>query len=209
MRLLLCLTAILMLPACGDPAAEVPAAVRAATLRDGDIVFQTSLSTHSEAIRRATDSPYTHCGVVFIIDGDTRVLEAVQPVRWTKFREWTEHGEGDAYVVRRLRDAERVLTPAVVKQMRALGGRWLGKAYDLHFGWSDERFYCSELVYKLYERTTGLRLGTLKKLGDFDLDDFVVRRALKERYGDHIPLDEPVISPADLFDAEQLVTIGN
>lgn len=185
-----------------------PAAPPDPTPRDGDLVFQTSLSAQSEAIGRATGSPYTHCGVVFLLDGETRVFEAVQPVRWTSFREWTQRGKGGAYVVRRLRDSG-VLTPAVKKQMRALGASWLGKPYDPHFGWSDERLYCSELVYKLYERTTGLRLGPLRKLRDFHLDDLVVRRALQERYGDHIPLDEPVLSPADLHDAEQLVTVGH
>lgn len=34
-------------------------------LAEGDIVFQANISPQHEAIRQATGSPYTHCGVVF------------------------------------------------------------------------------------------------------------------------------------------------
>jgi hypothetical protein len=33
--------------------------------------------------------------------------------------------------------------------MKATGEGFLGKDYDLTFGWSDERLYCSELVWKV------------------------------------------------------------
>lgn len=204
----LLLAGALLAGGCARPAAPPSAAAAAGPLRDGDIVFQSTLSPQGEAIRRATRSAYNHCGIVFISDGETRVLEAVEPVRWTNFREWRERGIDDAVAVRRLRDAAAIMTPAQVKKLRALGERWLGKHYDLYFGWSDEKLYCSELVYKLYRQVTGVELGELKKLRDFDLDDFLVRKMLKERYGERIPLDEPVISPADLFAAAPLLTVG-
>lgn len=34
------------------------------TLKDGDIIFQTSLSGQSKAIQAATGSPYSHCGII-------------------------------------------------------------------------------------------------------------------------------------------------
>ena len=43
-----------------------------------------------------------------------------------------------------------------------------GKPYDLYFEWSDERIYCSELVWKMYA-ALGVKLGTLQKLREFDL----------------------------------------
>jgi len=170
-------------------------------------VFQAARSPQSEAIRRATHSPYTHCGMVFIVNGDTRVLEAIEPVCWTPYRDWVARGEEGQAAHRRLREADRVLTPAVTGRMRALGERWLGKQYDYYFEWSDDKLYCSELVYKLYERAAGIKPGAVQKLGDFDLDDFVVRRALRQRYGSAIPIDETVIAPADLFAAEQFITV--
>ena len=41
----------------------------AAALRDGDIIFHTSRSAQSLAIQRATHSPYSHVGVIFLRDG--------------------------------------------------------------------------------------------------------------------------------------------
>jgi len=53
--------------------------------------------------------------------------------------------------------------------MLEYGKYFEGKPYDLYFEWSDERIYCSELVWKLYKFLTGLRIGELNRLKEFDL----------------------------------------
>ena len=83
------------------------------------------------------------------------------------------------------------------------------RPYDLTFEWSDSRVYCSELVWKMYERALGIRVGELQRLRDFDLSDPVVRAKMKERYGDAVPLDEQVISPAAMFDSPLLEVVSN
>jgi hypothetical protein len=40
-----------------------------------------------------------------------------------------------------------------------------------------------------------------------DLANTVVGAKLRERYGSHVPLDEPVISPGAMYDSPQLETI--
>ena len=55
----------------------------------------------------------------------------------------------------------------------------------------------SELVWKIYDRALGVQLGALQKLREFDLNHPAVRSKLAERYGKSVPLDEPVISPAE------------
>ena len=87
------------------------------------------------------------------------MLEAVEPVKRTPFESWRRRGDGGRVWVKRLRDVRAVLTPEVVARMRALGQTWLGHHYDLQFRWDDERLYCSELAYKLYERGAGVRIG--------------------------------------------------
>lgn len=42
---------------------------------------------------------------------------------------------------------------------------------------------------------------------DFDLSHPIVKSKLKERYGASIPLDEPVISPGDVFNSSLLETV--
>ena len=46
-----------------------------------------------------------------------------------------------------------------------------------------------------------------QKLRDFDLSDAAVKAKMRERYGGRVPLDEPVISPAAMFDSTLLETI--
>ena len=91
--------------------------------------------------------------------------------------------------------------------MRAVGDRYRGKSYDLYFEWDDSRVYCSELVWKIYKDGAGIELGRLQKLREFDLSHPAVRAKMRERYGNRVPADEPVISPAAMFDSEALVEV--
>lgn len=177
-------------------------------LQEGDIIFQTSRSSQSQAIRLATHSPYSHCGLICKgRDGMFMVYEAVQPVKFTRLGTWIARGTDGHYVIKRLRNVGLVLNPAVLQKMRETGKRFLGKDYDIYFGWSDERIYCSELVWKIYKESTGLEIGKTGHLKDFDLSSEAVQRIMKKRYGNTIPLEETVISPASMFNSELLRTV--
>lgn len=91
--------------------------------------------------------------------------------------------------------------------MKRYGESFLGKHYDIYFGWSDDRIYCTELIWKLYNKVTGKRLGELKTLKDFNLSSMQVQSLMKKRYGNKIPYSEPVISPVDMFESTELETI--
>jgi hypothetical protein len=156
----------------------LPATLRA---REGDLVFQHSQSAQSRAVALATGSSWTHMGVVLGKDGQLVILEAVQPVKLTALAAWIGRGERGRVVVKRLRNADAVLTAETRERMRGLGESWLGRPYDLQFRWDDERLYCSELVYKLYERAAGIRIGALRKAGEFNLASPEVQR-LVARY---------------------------
>lgn len=188
------------------PAETVPVA-DFSRLKNGDIIFQTSLSGQSRAIQDATKSPYSHCGIVYWEGNQCLVFEAVQPVRFTAIAKWINRGQGKKYVVKRLKNAEEVLTSAVIRSMQQIGKQFKGKKYDSTFEWSDDKIYCSELVWKIYQRATGLEVGKLQKLRDFDLTPASVHKKMRERYGNNIPLDETVISPAAVFDSELLTTV--
>lgn len=176
-------------------------------LREGDLIFQTTTSGQSLAVQMATKSKYSHCGIIFKEGNSFYVLEAVQPVKQTPLNEWIGHGHEGKFVVKRLKNADEVLTDSVVAKMKMMGEQFKGKNYDLTFEWSDERIYCSELAWKIYQRTTGLEVGRLQKLGDFDLSSEAVKKKLKERYGSKIPTEEMVISPAAIFASELLTTV--
>ncbi len=175
-------------------------------VRDGDIIFQTSLSSQSLAIQRASGSRLSHMGMILFRDGSAFVFEAVGTVRYTPLQEWIARGEGGHYVVKRLSN-EHLLTTEAVLLLRRQAGMFEGKPYDLTFEWSDDRIYCSELVWKMYDRALGVQIGALRRLRDFRLDDPLVRRKLRERYKADIPLNEPVISPGAMFGASNLKTV--
>lgn len=176
-------------------------------LREGDLIFQTSRSSQSKAIQLATKLKYSHCGIVFKEGDSFYVFEAVQPVKRTPLAQWIARGEKGEYVVKRLKNAEQTLTPEVLQKMKEIGKGFYGKNYDLAFEWTDEKIYCSELIWKIYKRSAGIEIGNLEKLGDFDLSSEQVKRKIKERYGNKIPMEELVISPASIFESELLTTV--
>jgi hypothetical protein len=173
-------------------------------VKEGDIIFQTSLSSQSQAIQLATRSKYSHVGIIFSEKGEYYVFEAVQPVKRTPLDQWIKRGKDGKYAIKRLKNADEILTSQTLAKMKAAGEAFTGKAYDLVFEWSDDKIYCSELVWKIYQRGAGIELGELQKLGSFDLSDQRVRAKLKERYGSNIPLNETVISPAAIFGSSLL-----
>jgi hypothetical protein len=91
-----------------------------------------------------------------------------------------------------------------VKAMLLNATHFIGKSYDIYFNWSDEEIYCSELVWKLYQRNLNIALCPLKVLKDYDLRHPDVRAIMQERYGKDIPWDEPMVAPIDLFNAASL-----
>lgn len=176
-------------------------------IKNGDLIFQTSLSGQSKAIQLATNSKYSHCGIVYNDNGQFYVFEAIQPVTTTPLDKWIARGKDGHYVIKRLKNADQVLTAETLQKMKKEGDKFKGKNYDLTFEWSDEKIYCSELIWKIYKRATGIVIGKLEKLSDFDLTNDAVKKKMKERYGDKIPMDEIVISPAAIFDSELLMTV--
>ena len=135
------------------------------------------------------------------------MFEAIQPVDTTPLSKWIARRENGKYVIKRLKNADAVLTPSTLNKMKEVGNEFKGKDYDLTFEWSDDKIYCSELIWKIYKRSTGIEIGKLEKLSDFDLTNSAVKSKMKERYGAKIPLNETVISPAAIFDSENLLTV--
>jgi hypothetical protein len=176
-------------------------------LRDGDIIFHTSTSSQSEALRRAMGSRYTHMGLIFVRDGQAFVYEAVGPVKWTPIEEWIARGVDGRFVVKRLKDDPPLLDAQAIESLKRAALKYEGKPYDLYFEWSDDRIYCSELIWKAYNDALGVEIGALERFADFDLSDPLVAAKLKERFGDSVPLEETVISPAAMFDSDVLETV--
>jgi uncharacterized protein YycO len=174
--------------------------------QDGDIIFQTSQSNQSKAIQVATHSKFSHCGIIINKGKNRFVLEAVEPVRLTPIDIFIKKGKNNSYAVKRLK-ATFILDNNAKEKMKKIGVTYLGRHYDLSFDWSDEKIYCSELVWKIYKNGANIELGKLQQLKDFDLKNSLVQQKLKERYGKNIPYNEIVISPEAIFNSDKLETV--
>jgi len=194
--------ACLVLAFCSKLQAEKPGAY---LLQEGDIVFSGSAFGQGAAIIAATASPYTHCGIVFKKDGKLMVLEAVQPVGVTTLENFMSRGKPEAFTARRLKTA---VTQENYKKARAWAETQIGRNYDILFRWDDEKLYCSELVWKIYQKS-GVELCPPRHFKDYDLKRPEVRKIIEQRYGDinRLPMDEKVVAPSDLAASMMLVEV--
>jgi uncharacterized protein YycO len=170
----------------------------------GDIIFHQSKSSQSIPIQKATNSKYSHMGMIVNKNGKSWVLEAIQPVKYTPLDQWIERGEKRHFVVKRYKNTlsynQKI---ALVKQAE----KYLGKPYDVYFEWNDNAIYCSEIVWKSYKNALNIELGDLQQLKHFDLESTEVKSLMKQRYGTTIPLTETVIAPSAVFNSKLLITI--
>lgn len=171
--------------------------------QDGDILFQGSISPQCKAIEQATGSPWTHCAIVFTDANGPYVIEAVQPVRRTDLKAWLARGRNGVYVAKRMKEP---LDAAAIERMKAEAARYMGMDYDAYFQWDDARIYCSELVWKIYKQGAGIEVGEVERFGDMDLSGRETRMILNDRFGEAVPKDEPVVTPASIFRSPLLVT---
>lgn len=192
----LCVLTCLLLAASAASAASgppLPPLPPLPALRDGDVVLHTSRSAQSRPIQEATGSPFSHVGLVEVVEGQAWVVEAVQPVKRTPLAAWRARGAGGRLAVLR----HRGLTPEASRRVVAEARAFLGRPYDAAFGWDDARLYCSELVAKAYARGAGLQVGRMQRLGSLKVGG--LGPALRARYGKAgVPLERELLTPASL-----------
>jgi len=175
-------------------------------LKDGDLVFIKSQSEQSKLLKLTTGSDWTHVGMAFKNEAGWEIIEAVQPVKWTSLYSFVRRSKDLAFEVRRATfefDAEKVKTYAVDK---------IARNYDLIFAWDQERWYCSELVWKAYKKASGEELGSLEKIGELkNIDSPIIRQTAAKRFANYgLKYDHeewkasPVITPIQMMNAQNL-----
>lgn len=192
--------AIALLQSCGNIESKI---------QEGDIIFQSDTCAQSKAVKLATHSAYSHCGIIVMENHNYYVYEAVQPVKKTLLSRFIHRGLGGHYVIKRLKNSEKILTKENTEKLKTILKQFIDKDYDLPFEWTDDKMYCSELVWKSYQRATGVEIGRLSRLKDFDLSHPLVKEIMYERYGDSIPYEQVVIPPSAIFESNLLHTIDS
>ncbi len=172
----------------------------------GDIIFHKSQSQQSKAIHEAAESEWTHVGIIVSKNDEWYVAEAIGPVVSTKLQDFINRGKDKEYKIYRFKHfnpetMEDKLIRAIKKQ---------NKKYDIYFEFSDEKTYCSELVYKVMLAVTGHELGKVQQFKDLKLDGPHMKDLIKRRLTDkgrELNPDEEIITPVSQMIDSNLVLI--
>ncbi|WP_202983843.1 YiiX/YebB-like N1pC/P60 family cysteine hydrolase [Gilliamella sp. ESL0254] len=135
--------------------------------QDSDIIFQSSQSRKSLAVEQATNSPYSHMGIIFIKNGKPYVIEAANKVIYTPLNSWIARGKNKKYIIKRFKNHD--LSNNEIAKLKQVTSSFEGKPYDIWFGWDNNYIYCSELIWKIYDKALKLKIGQLQTIKDFNL----------------------------------------
>ena len=160
---------------------------------EGDIVFQSLPRNElSDAIEGISESHWSHCGVLVCDGGKWMVAEAIGEVHLTPLNLWllrSRHCRFAAYRVDAMVEADM---PRLRKAIDAM----MGKAYDYNYAPDDAEIYCSELVFKAYDRGLGMKVGEWQRLGTLNWKPFEKFIRAMEQGG--LPLDREMVTPVAL-----------
>ena len=162
------------------------------TLKTGDIIFQISKSNQSKAIAYATMSPWTHCGVIVYKNSKPYVLEASNVVKLTPLNDFINKGLGRIYSVYRYTD----------ESVSISYDQYLSRKYDSSFSWNNNLYYCSELVWKIYNNQLNVTLCTPQPLSFYNtlgLSKMIKRRNISDK--------SVFVAPVDLVHSKLLKKI--
>jgi hypothetical protein len=183
----------------------------------GDLIFQTSSSKQSYAVMWASQSIYSHVGIIEIDHGKKYVIEAIAKVTRTPLEDWIRRGRFHRYAVFRYKWISKDQQASIVRKAK----HFLGVAYDIYFTSKNTELYCSELVDSAYRRA-GTPIGKFVKVQELDVDNVVVKKLVEQRWKEH-PLcrkktksfqdcwekilADPLITPASLAEDSHMEKI--
>ena len=167
-------------------------------VREGDVIFQTSKSQQSPLIQIGTRSKITLCGIIVMRGGKPYVLETLKTLVLTPLDKFIARGEDGKYWIKR----------SSRENIKIKYAKYLGKPYDLSFKFDNGRFYCSELVYDIYQNQLGIQLAEPRQVKDY-LIFFTdrhpkLKRAMKRR---GISKEQYAIAPVDIFNSDYLESV--
>lgn len=164
-------------------------------VREGDVIFQTSLSQQSPLIKMGTRSTITHCGVVVMKDGKPYVLETQKTLVLTPLKKFIARGKDGKYWHKRPK----------LDNIKIKYSGYLGKPYDLVFKFDNGKFYCSELIYDVYLNQLGVELCKPKTIDDYLILGThripKIKRAMEKR---GITMEQYAVAPVDVFNSKEL-----
>jgi hypothetical protein len=167
--------------------------------REGDFVFQSFPHNElTDVIEGCTHSGFSHCGIVHLSGSKWVVIEAVGPVQETPMDDWVNRGRGHHIAVYRLKQPWSGKIPEMIKNAKS----YLGRPYDIHMRFDDEKLYCSELLFKAFKKSTNQDLGKTQEINELDWKPW--ETAIEHIEGGPVPLDRRLITPKAITESEKV-----
>lgn len=163
------------------------------TKHEGDILFQSLPRNElTDAIEGVSESCWSHCGILVCDGEEWMVAEAIGTVHLTPLNKWvlrSRHCRFAAYRVDAMKEED-------MPRLRGAIDAMIGKPYDYHYSPDDSEIYCSELVFRAFERGLGMNVGTWQKLQDLKWQPF--EKFVRSMEEGALPLDREIITPVAL-----------
>ncbi len=174
-----------------DESSNTPVAVRYV---EGDIIFIQSQTTQAAALREATQSVWTHVGIIVKNKSKWAVAEAIGPLKMTPIADFIARSKNKSHKIMRFKHFDRkTMLKAFYKALPKYN-----KPYDIYFEFDQNRIYCSELTYLVFKEVTGFSYGRVQKMKDMRLDGPYAQALIKKRYTDtgrEFDPEELIITP--------------
>ena len=179
----------------------------------GDLLFQDlDCGDFCDAIEKVTSGidgkSFSHVGIVSIENSKTFVLEAggkgvvKTPLDTFLNRSFTPNFQSKV-VVGRLKKQYQYSIPKAIAKANSL----LGKKYDNAFDISNDKYYCSELVYRSFQDSTGKSLFNLASMTFIDPETkktFPAWIAYFKELGIPIPEGKPGLNPGGISRSDKI-----
>ncbi len=174
--------------------------------KEGDVIFIQSQTSQAAALREATESVWTHVGLLIQRSGKWVVAEAVGPLKETPLADFIARSKNKSYRVYRYKHFDAATMASALKARLPK----YNKPYDIYFEWSQDRIYCSELTYHLMKDVTGFELGRIQKMKEMKLDGPYAQALIKKRLTDtgrELDPEEIIVTPVSQLEDEELTLI--
>lgn len=159
------------------------------TYKEGDVIFIISKSSQSKFVQYATKSLWSHCGIVVYKNKQPYVLEASNVVKLTPLNRFIAKGRGSLTVQCRYTE----------KPIKINYKKYLGIPYDSQFSMTNNKYYCSELVWVIYKNQLGVKLCEPQPISSYNT--FGLSKLLKKR---GISKKSKFVAPSDLLNSDKL-----
>ncbi len=147
-------------------------------------------------------------GIVVFIKKEPLVFHASSITIFEPYQEWIDSGIDKHFVIKRLKSYPNGFNKENEVKLNEVIQRFVGLPYDDYYEISDERMYCSELIWKIYKNFLNIEIGKLRKLSEYDIEHYEVKGKLKQYIGERLSYEELMISPGDMFNSNLVFTIN-